>query len=266
LRFLRPVLACFLTSLAWAQPAAAPGASAPSEPPALDPSASTPADRGQEEPEPNAGAAAAPAAAKKKPAEDPYLTNWKKFEHRDERAPGRGPMGRKIGIGAGLGRPFSVGGKIYFTQTVGFQADLGTTYSWAGPEVSLQAHVVWHPYTFFANDNLKLSAYVGGGGRFGFWPLVPLGIPAGVPVCNQPTVLSTTELPTITGCQRPALMWLPNGNYFPGTLGIQPVAGLDLQFQKLPLELYAQVMPTLDVFPALSGDLGLQLGARWYFF
>lgn len=238
-------LVLFAAPVAHTQPAAAP-ATAPEAAPAAD------APPAAEEPASNPETATEPEASPAIPKDDPYLTNWKKFEHRDEVAAGRGPMGRKIGLGVGLGRPLTLGGKVYLGQTWGVQADIGGTYSWEGPELSVQAHIVWHPYTFVANENFKFSGYVGAGGRAGFWPLVITGSPAWVPRCVDP-------------CRRPAFVYFGEGSV-PGTFGMQGVGGLDVQLQKFPLEFYVQGMPTVELFPGVSADLGLQLGVRWYAF
>ncbi len=236
-------------------------APAPSPAPSADPA---PAVDGAEEATPVPAVPDAKKPAATDATDDPYLTNYKKYEHRDERAPGRGPMGKKVGFGLSLGRPLGVTGKLYFTQTIGVQVDLGTTYSWWGPELSASLHVVWHPYTLFTHDQFKLSVYVGGGGRAAVWPLVVTGAPVWLPTCQG--TFDTNENSGPNNCRRPAYNWVPGGGAFPGVMGIQGVAGLDLQFNKIPIEVYAQPLVTLDVFPGISGDLGFQVGARWYFF
>ncbi|MBI5495815.1 MAG: hypothetical protein HY904_12395 [Deltaproteobacteria bacterium] len=247
-----PLVLLLVAGGARSQDAPAPAAPTP-------PAAETP---------PPAAEAPAPAAKTATPEDDPYLTNYKKFEHRDERAPGRGPQGRKIGFGFALGRPLGFTTKVYFTQTIGFQADIGVTYGWLGPEVDIAGHVVWHPYTILQREDFKLSTYVGGGARGAWWPLMLRGIPDQVPHCEpkppqSPTLTSALDPRT---CWRPVFLYAPQGEAFPGTLGAQGVAGLDLQLQKFPLELYVQPTATLDLFPGLSADVGFQVGARWYFF
>jgi hypothetical protein len=186
-------------------------------------------------------------------AEDPYLTNYKLYEHRDERPAGRGPQGRKLGLGAFLGRPTGVGGKLYFTQTIALQLDLGATYSWNGPEGDVQGHLVWHFTNLLVRDSFKLSSYVGAGGRFALWPLVVTGIPQMIPACREP-------------CRRPVYNYVPAAESFPGTLGVQGLGGLSLHLHRFPLELYAQPVVTVELFPGLSADLGAQAGVRWYVF
>ena len=250
--------------------------------PAVDGEAAAEAEDAAAPADGESGASEANKDSKKKKEEKPkeekpddYLINWQKYEHRDERTPGRGPMGRKIGLGMALGRPLSAGVKVYFTQTVAFQADVGVGYSWAGPEMSAQAHVVWHPYTLLANERMKISTYVGAGGRGAFWPLLVVGIPEFVPACQRPipadTVLAAvqgnpSELTTLRGCYRPAFLYVPGAENFPGTLGPQVMAGLDLQLNNVPMEMYVQPIATLEVFPGISADLGLQMGLRWYFY
>jgi len=61
-------------------------------------------------------------------------------------------------------------------------------------------------------------------------------------------------------------VYLPNADSFPGSIGIQGVVGLAVHLQQVPVEIYAQPLLTVDLFPGLSADLGAQVGARWYFF
>jgi hypothetical protein len=195
--------------------------------------------------------------------EDSLLTDYKRYEHRDERTPGRGPQGRKIGFGFSLGRPVGVGVKIFFTQTVAFQADVGVSYSWYGPELDATGQVVWHPSQLLTYDAVKVNWYIGLGARAAGWPAVVVGIPAWLPTCKTPS----TEIDAYRECRRPALTYIPSGDTFPGTLGITaPVVGISLQLQALPLELFGQAAPVIELFPALSADVTFQLGARWYFF
>ncbi|MEW5855062.1 MAG: hypothetical protein AB2A00_40170, partial [Myxococcota bacterium] len=206
-----------------------------------------------------------PAEKKKAEPEDPYLTNWKEYEHREERLAGRGPQGKKMGFGVGIGRPLSLTGKLYFTQTIAAQADVGVTYSWYGPEFDLQGQVIWHWQNILVRPEFKLSVYVGGGMRAAAWPLLTFGIPPWLPACQPST--SPTANTSFTGqCTRPAFIYLPGAESFPGTLGLQGVGGISMFLTRFPVELYAQPLLTLEVFPGISGDVGAQVGARYYFF
>ena len=147
------------------------------------------------------------------------------------------PAGRNVGIGVELGAPTSLNLKFMVAPREGIVLGIGGGI-WYDESISLHADYLWHPLVA-SFDSGTFSGYIGGGA----WTSLGLGNPG------------------------------PHyGYYAPFFAGNEPIAvgarlplGLTLAFNEVPVEVFIEVVPSLEVFPAIGGFGQGGLGARFYF-
>ena len=145
------------------------------------------------------------------------------------------PGGKGIGIGIEVGAPTSIDIKLMVGNSEGIVIGVGGGI-WYDESLALHLDYLWHPLVAHF-DGGTLSGYIGVGG----WASV------GVDGAHI-------------------------GYYQPFYRGAQPVAlglrvpfGISLAFNTVPIELFAELVPAVEVFPGIGvfGQGGL--GARFYF-
>lgn len=155
---------------------------------------------------------------------------------------GVAPMGKTFGIGLQVGAPTAVTGKFMLTPESGLVVGLGAGYGFFfDPALSVHVDYLYHPSVLFQNEGVKLSWFIGGGG----W----LGVFQGHRSYRQFVVTPLTY-----------------GVYgSPLFLAARIPIGLDLALQSIPLELYLEGVPAINVFPVITFGIGVAAGARFYF-
>ena len=137
-----------------------------------------------------------------------------------------------FGIGVIVGEPTGLSAKKWITDTTAI--DAAAAWSFADFS-SFQLHVdyLWHNYDLIQTKELpgQLSVYYGIGGRI-----------------------------KLKGSND------GKGNKDEGTrLGVRIPVGLSYTFKENPVELFAEVVPLLDVVPETKLGIGVGVGARYYF-
>jgi hypothetical protein len=167
-------------------------------------------------------------------------------------AGGVSPQGRQWGIGIQLGAPTALTLAYMLTPNQALHGGIGAglPWYWGGPSISIFVDYVWHPHVLASGDIFKLSWFVGGGVWGGFAPLRVFDlwyIGAGDPRFG---------------------LW---GFYyapFPSfgtSLGARVPLGVNIALAQLPIELYAELVPAILLFPAVGLGLGGTVGGRIYF-
>ena len=147
------------------------------------------------------------------------------------------PEGRTVGIGVQLGFPSAITVEGVLSESTSLVAGLGAFgYRFFNPALSFYLDHLWHPGILAHPDgSLVLSWYIGLGG----WASV-----------------------------------YENGNRFDGYsyggtsnlgLALRVPLGLDLALGRVPLTLYAELVPALLVWPNVDLGLGASLGLRLFF-
>ena len=137
-----------------------------------------------------------------------------------------------FGIDVIVGEPTGLSAKKWITDTTAI--DAAAAWSFADFN-SFQLHVnyLWHNYDLIQTKELpgQLSVYYGIGGRI-----------------------------KLKGSND------GKGNKDEGTrLGVRIPVGLSYTFKENPVELFAEVVPLLDVVPETKLGIGVGVGARYYF-
>ena len=148
------------------------------------------------------------------------------------------PLGRRLGLGLSLGWPSAVSAKLMLRPDQGVQVGVGALQGAGFAEPSLSLHADWlvHPAVFAQGPAFFVSWYAGAGGQTAI--LATAG--------SRPT------LPAWTWYRAPTQLWL---------LARAPV-GVDLAFKSLGMDLFAEVAPSLLLFPAVTLGAGICVGAR----
>ena len=145
------------------------------------------------------------------------------------------PQGRQLGIGLQVGAPTALTLKYMTTPDQALVGGLGVGIGW-DPSISLHLDYLWHPSVLVPGSWGTLSWFVGGGGWLSFsdgrWGPVYVGY----------------------GYARS-----------PISFGARVPIGLDLAFEGAPIELYAEVDPTLMIYPRVGLGFGATLGGRFWF-
>lgn len=141
------------------------------------------------------------------------------------------PPGGAFGLGINLGWPTGLAGKYYLTHDQGITFGVG----FGGPAF-LGAYVdyVWAPTSLVNVAPGTLYPYIGGGVFAGAFPY------------RQP-------------------FFAPYLGNFPLLLGAEVPLGLAWNFAALPLDIYLEIAPGLQVFPGLDFGFRGSLGFRYYF-
>ncbi len=158
---------------------------------------------------------------------------------------GVAPMGKTFGVGIQFGLPTAVTGKFMLTPESGVVVGVGAGYGFFyNPAVSLSLHAdyVYHPTLLFENDGVKLSWFIGGGGWIG---LLGQGNRAYREFVVPPFNYGVYGSPLFLAARLPI--------------------GISLALQSIPAEFYLEAVPALNIFPAISFGIGVDLGFRFYF-
>ena len=144
------------------------------------------------------------------------------------------PAGRSIGFGFELGAPTSIGAKFMTGDHTGIVVGVGGGI-WYDASLSLHVDHLWHPIVSHF-DSGSFSAYVGIGG----WASI--------------------------GYEGSRLgYYAPYSTSQPVSLGLRVPLGVSLAFNELPIELFAEVVPSVVLFPGIGGFGQGGIGARFYF-
>ncbi len=145
------------------------------------------------------------------------------------------PADKSIGVGVEVGAPTNINAKFMVGPTNGVVVGVGGGI-WYDLSLSLHADYLWHPIVA-EFDSGNFSAYVGIGG----WASIGDG-KGGHFGYYQPFV---------------------DGSFF--GIGARVPLGVSLAFDQVPIEVFAEIVPSVSVFPGIGvfGQGGL--GARFYF-
>ena len=150
---------------------------------------------------------------------------------------------KRFGLGVELGEPTALTGKYYLSDGGDRALDFGIGdiydyYSYGG--FTAYMDYLWHPAVLAETEPFELPFYIGIGGRFWSWDDVRAPGPS-----------------------------YPSGDAF----GARVPIGLLFDFNNVPLDLFVQIVPTIDFFfakPAIEDrDVYLivdaSVGIRYYF-
>ena len=149
--------------------------------------------------------------------------------HADARPRPNGHIGGKsfeanktFGLGLELGEPTGINGKYFLSSNHALDFGLGSIYNYyyAGDGIHLYADYLWHPISLVSADAFELPFYVGVGGRFWNFDY---------------------------NCDRAG----NNCDYNGSALGVRVPVGISFDFNNVPLDIYIQLVPTIDFF---TGD------------
>jgi hypothetical protein len=149
------------------------------------------------------------------------------------------PDGRAIGVGLEVGAPTTLNVKFMTSPDTGIVVGLGGG-AWYDASLSLHGDFLWHPLVARFNSG-SFSAYIGGGA----WTSLGLG--------------GRNYRGPHYG------YWSPYYDQEYVAVGARLPLGLAVAFNEVPIEVFAEVVPALAVFPGIGvfGQGGL--GARFYF-
>jgi len=149
---------------------------------------------------------------------------------------------KKFGLGLELGDLVGITGKYFVNsnQAIDFGiGDYGYAYRYYGDTggIHLYADYLWHPKVLAKTDPFELPFYVGVGARF--WDF-------------------GYNCPTGNNCMDAT------------AFGIRVPVGIDFDFNNVPLDIFVQIVPTLDFFRdyaphSVGFDFDFSLGVRYWF-
>ena len=165
----------------------------------------------------------------------------------DARPRPRGFSGQKkfeanktFGLGLELGGPSGINGKYFLSDNTALDFGLGYIYGWyyAGDGIHIYADHLWHPVSLTSQPAFELPFYIGVGGRF--WDFD-------------------------YGCDRNGRNCIYGGSAF----GIRVPIGIALDFNNVPLDIFFQLVPTLDFYRNYNrrvyGGIDGSIGIRFWF-
>lgn len=188
-------------------------------------------------------ALAAPSAAKRAPREEDEPERSSSSSSASSYNLGGGtsstPWGKTFGVGLQLGAPTALTGKLRLEYNSALIFSLGGGWSWwrnFGFELSV-GYVI-HPSTLASYEPLDLNWYVGGALDVAFYG---------------------------SRYVRPGSPVFYYGYYSPVGIGGHIPVGLDFQLRAIPLSIYLELTPGIEIFPFIGPRLGGALGARFFF-
>jgi len=136
---------------------------------------------------------------------------------------------RGVGLGVILGEPTGLSFKGWITKTSALDAGLAWSF---GRYDALHVHwdYLFHAFNVFPVQEGKLPMYFGIGGRFKFGD----------------------ESDT-------------HSHHDENRVGIRIPLGLDYLFEKVPVDIFLELVPILDLAPASEFNFNAGLGARFFF-
>lgn len=144
----------------------------------------------------------------------------------------------KFGLGIELGEPTGLNGKWFYSPSRALDFGLGALYHnyyVDGDGFHLYLDHLWHPVELTSNADFKLPFHVGVGGRLWFFNYRCGG-----------------------ACDSAALF------------GIRVPLGIDFDLNKVPLDIFAQLVPTFDFYRNYRGRdfylaFDFSVGIRYWF-
>lgn len=119
-----------------------------------------------------------------------------------------------FGLGIEVGEPTSINGKYFYSPDKAIDFGIGDTYNYNDYRgFTAYADHLWHPFVLASADSFELPFYIGVGGRF--WRFEDYR--------NR---------------------FYVNGD----ALGVRVPIGLAFDFNNVPLDVFIQVVPTVDLF------------------
>lgn len=149
------------------------------------------------------------------------------------------PWGKTFGLGLQVGAPTAITGKLKLEPNSALVFTVGGAWSWGyGYGLELSVGYVIHPSMLASYEALNLNWYVGGA--------------LDVLLRGDPHYHSQ-------------FAWQYGYWSSPIGIGAHVPIGLDFQLRAVPLSIYLELTPGIDVFPYLGIRLGGALGARFFF-
>ena len=147
---------------------------------------------------------------------------------------------KTFGLGLELGEPTSITGKLFVSPSNALDFGVGTIYhDYYGGDggLHLYADYLWHPAVLTSTDDFELPFYIGVGGRF--WDFNY--------ACNPQN--------DCTGA---------------AAFGVRMPIGVTFDFNNVPLDVFIQIVPTLDFFHDYAThdiylDFDFSVGIRYWF-
>ena len=148
---------------------------------------------------------------------------------------------KTFGLGLELGEPTGLTGKYFLSGDNAIDFGLGYIYNhWRGGDgIHVYADYLWHPLSLTSQPAFELPFYIGVGGRFWSFDY---------------------------GCDR-----FGNNCRYYGTsaFGVRVPVGLAFDFNNVPLDIFVQLVPTLDFFRNYGDHIGFgidgSIGIRFWF-
>jgi hypothetical protein len=124
---------------------------------------------------------------------------------------------KTFGLGLELGAPFGLTGKYFISDSNALQFGLGAIYEhyYAGDGLHLYFDYLWHPFSLVSAAEFELPFFIGVGGRF--WDF---------DYCRGRN----------------------DCGYGGSAFGIRVPIGIAFDFNNVPLDIFVQLVPTLDFF------------------
>ncbi|HUS30386.1 MAG TPA: hypothetical protein VMZ53_17880 [Kofleriaceae bacterium] len=151
---------------------------------------------------------------------------------------------KTFGLGLELGVPDGLTGKYFLSSSNAIDFGVGYIYhhyyARDNDGLNIYADYLWHPLVLTSADAFELPLYVGVGAHFWDWGDY--------------------------GCDR-------NGNncvyYGTSALGVRVPVGIAFDFNNVPLDIFVQLVPTVDFFRHYRDDFGFHvdfsIGIRFWF-
>jgi hypothetical protein len=143
----------------------------------------------------------------------------------------------QFGLGLELGEPTGLNGKLFLNPSGALDFGIGEVYHYyyGGDGLHLYLDYLWHPKQLVATPDFKMPFYIGVGGRIWFFDYGP-GPDRGVEA-----------------------------------FGVRVPIGIDFDLNNVPLDFFAEFVPTLDFFShnyaphTVYLDIDFSVGIRFWF-
>ncbi len=145
-----------------------------------------------------------------------------------------------FGLGIELGEPDGLNGKLFLNPSQAIDFGIGEiygTYYGGNSGLHLYADYLWHPKQLLATEAFKLPFYIGVGGRLWTFDYN----------CNGNNICTGASI-----------------------FGVRVPIGITFDLNNLPLDIFAQFVPTLDFYRNYSNrsvylDVDFSVGIRFWF-
>lgn len=143
--------------------------------------------------------------------------------------------GRNFGLGVTLGAPSGLSMKYFMGQNHALDLGVGVGF-FGGNTLSVHLDYHWHAAMLTKTSAFDLPFYIGVGGRFNFW--------------------FKDEYHHYWG-----------GESHSGRIGagVRVPFGIAFHLNKVPLDIYLEIVPGLGVFPGVGAFLDGAVGVRYFF-